>query len=209
MTQGTPTLVGRSSSHFTRVTRIFAAEFGVEYSFQVVPDLSSIDPADYGGHVGLKVPTLRTSEGLWFGALNICREFARRASLSRITVWPEALATPLLASAQELVLQAMSTEVSLVMGKASGVSESNPHQLKMTKSLLGMLAWLELHAEPALAALPPSRDLSYLEVTLFCLVTHLEFREVLLVDPYPRLTRFRDGFAERASSAATSYRFDP
>ena len=44
------TIIGRSSSHFTRVTRIFAAELGVPYTLQVVPDLLSCDAADYGGN---------------------------------------------------------------------------------------------------------------------------------------------------------------
>jgi hypothetical protein len=32
------------------VTRIFAAELGVPYTLQVVPDLLSCDAADYGGN---------------------------------------------------------------------------------------------------------------------------------------------------------------
>jgi glutathione S-transferase len=74
-----PVLIGRSSSHFTRVTRIFAAEMRIDYSFQVVRDLMSSDPEDYGGNPALRIPVLRTSRGVWFGALNVCRELWRRS----------------------------------------------------------------------------------------------------------------------------------
>lgn len=33
------TIIGQSSSHFTRVTRIFAAAVAVPYTLQVVPSL--------------------------------------------------------------------------------------------------------------------------------------------------------------------------
>jgi len=43
---------------------------------------------------------------------------------------------------------------------------------------------------------------------LFCLVTHLEFRDVLPTASYPELNRFCQQFATRASVRDTSYRFD-
>ena len=70
------------------------------------------------------------------------------------------------------------------------------------------MRWLEANLGGVLEALPRERDFSYVEVTLFCLVTHLEFREVLPVSPYPALTAFCADFATRASAPATSYRFD-
>jgi len=203
-----PVIIGRSSSHFTRVTRIFASEMRVDHSFQIVRDLMSFDPDDYGGNPALRLPTLRTARGLWFGALHICRELSRLSSAGRRTVWPEDLDEPALANAQELVVQAMATEVSLIMAKVSGADEGNAHHLKMRKSLSNMMSWLESNARQAIEALPPDRDLSYLEVTLFCLVTHLEFRGVLPVDPYPTLKQLSRRFAERASAAETTYRFD-
>ena len=205
------TLIGRSSSSFTRVARIFAAELQVDYAFRVVRDLLSTEIDDYGGNPALRLPTLETPRGLWFGALNICRELSRQAQRHLRVVWPEDLAEPLLASAQELVVQAMATEVALIMAKATAgggaVGERAPEG-KMWKSLLNMLAWLEDHAEEALAALPAERDMSYLEVTLFCLVTHVGFREVLPVAPYRRLDQFCQRFATRPSAAATAFRFD-
>lgn len=203
-----PTLIGRSSSHFTRVARIFAAEMGVEHTFQIVRDLMSGDPADYGGNPALKIPSLRTPRGAWFGSLPVSRELWRQSSARPRVVWPEDLDEPLLANAQELTVQAMSTEVGLVLGKVSGVAADNVHQVKMRKSLVGSMAWLEEHIQPVLAALPADRALSYLEVTLFCLVTHLSFREVLSTDPYPRLLALCQQLGARPSAVETAYRFD-
>ena len=49
------TLIGRSSSSFTRIARIFAAELGISYAFDLVLELKSLDPQDYGGNPALKV----------------------------------------------------------------------------------------------------------------------------------------------------------
>jgi glutathione S-transferase len=203
-----PVIIGRSSSHFTRIARVFAAEMGIDYSFQVVRDLMSSDPGDYGGNPALRIPVLRTPQGTWFGALNVCRELWRRSSPRPRVVWPEDLDQPVLANAQELVLQAMATEVSLIMAGMSGASDGSAHQVKMRKGLVNMMSWLEENARSALAALPPQRDLSYLEISLFCLVTHLEFRNVLPTAPYPELNRFCQQFATRASIGETTFRFD-
>ncbi|PTL82152.1 glutathione S-transferase N-terminal domain-containing protein [Vitiosangium sp. GDMCC 1.1324] len=203
-----PVIIGRSSSHFTRITRVFAAEMRVDYSFRVVRDLMSTDPGDYGGNPALKIPSLQTPRGVWFGALNVCRELWRQSSLRPRVVWPEDLDEPVLANAQELVLQAMATEVSLIMGKLAGPSDSHAHHTKMRNGLVNMMSWLEENARSALAALPPQRDLSFLEVSLFCLVTHLEFRDVLPIAPYAELNRFSQQFATRASISETPYRFD-
>jgi hypothetical protein len=203
-----PVIIGRSSSHFTRVARIFAAEMRIDCSFRVVRDLLSTNPAEYGGNPALRIPSLQAPRGVWFGALNVCRELWRQSSLRPHVIWPEDLAGPVLANAQELVLQAMATEVTLIMAKVGGASDSSAHHAKMRKALLNMMAWLEENANSALAALPPQRDLSYLEVTLFCLVTHLEFREVLPTAADSELNRFCQRFATRASVRETAYRFD-
>jgi hypothetical protein len=203
-----PVIIGRSSSHFTRVTRIFAAEMRIDYSFRVVRDLMSSDPEDYGGNPALRIPTLQTARGVWFGALNVCRELWRQSSPMPRVVWPEDLDEPLLANAQELVLQAMATEVTLIMAGLASTRDDNAHHAKMRKGLTNMMSWLEENVRPALAALPPHRDLSYLEVTLFCLVTHLEFRGVLPTASYSELNTFCQRFATRASSGETPYRFD-
>lgn len=197
-------IVGRSSSHFTRVVRIFAHELGVEHDFEIVHDLSSRSARDYAENPALRLPILRRSGQVWFGALNICRELSR-ASTSRLRiVWPEELERPLLANAQELTVQAMSSEVELIM---SGDAKSSVLD-KRRASLENSLLWLDEQIEAVIAALP-SRDLSYLEATLFCLTEHLSFRQVLSTQPFGRLTAFCSSFSKRPSARATPFRFDP
>jgi glutathione S-transferase len=202
------TLIGRSSSLFTRVAQVFAKELGVAYSLHVVPDLLSTDPAEYGGHPALKLPTLRTPRGVWFGSLNICRELARHSQRGLRVVWPEGLDRPLTANAQELTLQAMTTEVALIMSKLAAPASGGDASSKMRLSLTNTLAWLEHNFEEVRAELPAERDLSYLEVSLFCFVTHLEFREVVPIAEYGALNAFCRHFAARSSASETSYRFD-
>jgi glutathione S-transferase len=204
------TIIGRSSSHFTRVTRIFAAELGVPYTLQVVRDLLSCDAAEYGGNPALKLPVLKTANGVWYGALNVCRTLARSSpsrSAKRI-IWPEDLADPLPANAQELVLQAMATEVSLVMAKAGGATEQNTHVGKMKRSLTNTLAWLDDNSVNVLDRVGALAELSFLEVSLFCFVTHLEFREVMSVSSYAVLDQFCRRFSQRSSARDTPYRYD-
>ena len=203
-----PRIVGRSSSHFTRVTRIFAAETHLDYAFDIVRDLMSQNVGDYAGNPALKLPVLQTSGGSWFGALNICRALSRLSTRDLHIVWPEVLHSPLLANAQELVLQAMATEVNLIMSELAQGDSDDPHQTKMRTSLVNMMSWLDANVRAALAELPADRDLSYLEVTLFCLVTHLEFRGVLPVAPYLNLAAFCRFFGARPAARETAYRFD-
>ena len=202
------TIIGRSSSTFTRVTRIFAAELGIPYVLHVVRDLKVLDAGDYGDNPALKVPSLRTPNATWFGALNGCRELARASERRLRIVWPEALESPLLGNAQELVLQAMSTEVGLIMSGAVDQPSAAPHVVKMTRSLAGSLSWLDHNIRPALAALPAERDLSYFEVTLFCLFGHLSFRKIMSTAPYTELAAFHQAFGKRPSCVDTEYRFD-
>jgi glutathione S-transferase len=203
-----PRIVGRSSSHFTRVTRIFASELGVEYQLSVVHDLSSLRPPDYAGNPALKVPILETADGAWFGALNICRELTRLSKRDLRVVWPEALLQPLLANAQELTVHAMATEVVLIMSAADEAGVPSAGQVKARASLVNAMTWLDANIGKVLAGLPADRDLSYLEVALYCLVTHLEFRHVLPTAEYKELLAFCGRFSERESARETHFRFD-
>ncbi|HEU4581184.1 MAG TPA: glutathione S-transferase domain-containing protein [Polyangiaceae bacterium] len=201
------TIIGRSSSHFTRVARIFALELGLEAALRVVPDLASASASDYGGNPALRIPALVAPSGTWFGALSACRELQRQARSELRVIWPEALDRPLLANAQELTVQAMSSEVSLIMGSLNGSELPAAHREKLSTSLRGSLSWLDQQLDAVLDLLP-ARDLSFLEVTLFCLVTHLEFRPLLPVREYTRLQQFCSRFAQRSSARATPFRFD-
>ena len=200
-------LFGRSSSSFTRIARIYAAELEVAYEFRIVPDLMSLDATDYGGNPALRMPVLHTAEGVWFGSSSVCRALSRRAPSGRRLVWPEDLEQPLSANAQELVLVAMSTEVSLIMAQLGGTGAGGNID-KARRSLENTLAWLDEQIEPALAELPSERHLSFLEVAAFCLVTHLSFRSVLPITRYVKLSAFSERFGERASGRETAYRFD-
>jgi glutathione S-transferase len=201
-------LFGRSSSHFTRVTRIFASELGVGYEFRPVPSLMSLDESDYGGNPALKLPVLSLNGEVWFGAGSICRVLTRLSAAPRRVVWPEDARLALVANAQELTLQAMSTEVTLIMAQLGDAGAGSAHVIKLRRSLIDSLGWLDQNIEQALGALPAERELSFLEVTLFCLITHLEFREILDIEVYPALVAFRAQFGARQAAAETAYRFD-
>ena len=197
---------GRSSSVFTRCLRLVAHELGVPYELVVAADLQSQDPADYGGNPALKLPALHTESGVWFGALNGCRELARRAHCERDLVWPEELVDQLTANAQELVLQGMSTEVTLIMDR---LSDEGRLATKAHFSLTNSLTWLDERLPEILTRLPSRRLPSILEVTLFCFVTHLSFRSVLETSGFVRLEGFLRDFGGRESARRTEYHFDP
>jgi glutathione S-transferase len=204
-------IVGRSSSLFTRVPRMFAHELGIAVELVVVPDMTVVDPSAYAGNPALKLPTLRRADGgLVFGAENICRALADSAGASARIVWPEQLREDVSRNAQELVWHAMAAQVQLVFGTVVGqLPAENVYFAKGRAGLEGALRWLDQNVEAALAALPSPRDLSLFEVTLYCLVEHLAFRATLPVEPYPALIRFARAYAERPSAQQTGYRFDP
>ena len=204
MSSSNVTIVGRSSSHFTRTLRMLAHELDVPYTLAPLYDLSSCEASDYGGNPALKIPILVTQEGSWFGALPAAREVARRAREPQRIVWPEQVHDRLASNAQELVLQAMATEVQLLMGGAAGA----PELPKVRASLTGSLAWLEQHMAGALARSERADAVSYLAITAFCLLTHLRFRQVLEIEPFTGLSEFCAAFGSRTSARATEYRFD-
>ena len=201
------TLVARSSSHFSRIARIYVAELDVPCVFQPVYDINSTDAALFGDNPLLRVPSLRTPAGIWFGSLNVCRELARRSERRARLVWPEDLVQPLGANAQEIVTDAMGTGVVIITARLTKVADDSPVLTKPFARLVGALDWLEAHLEAALDT-QPACDVSFLEVSAFCLLTHLEFRGLGTLDAHPRLRAFCARVAERDSSRATPYRFD-
>lgn len=196
-------IIGRSSSHFTRVVRIFAAELNIDYTYEIVRDLSSADPSIYAGNPALKIPVLRNDRGTWFGAQAICRELQRQSQGNLQILWPEQLDDNLTSNTQELVLHAMGTGVNLIMSKMSG-GAAHP---KLDISLDNSLRWLESNVTSVVDKLP-ARDLSFFEVTLFCLLTHLEFREIRKLDDYASLKKFCAVFGQRPAALATPFRYD-
>jgi glutathione S-transferase len=201
-------LVGRSSSHFTRVTRVFAHELGMAYEFRPVANLLSRESADYAGNPALKLPILETATGQWFGAQSICRELVRACPNPPAILWPEQLRDRVASNAQELVSQGMTSEVALIMSELSAPGELNDYQAKLRAGLTESLAWLEANLPAVLRELAPQRRISFLEVSAFCFLTHLAFRSVLDPREYPRLQEFCGEFRQRESARSTEYRFD-
>ncbi len=204
-------LVGRRSSLFTRVPRIFAHELGVPLELVPIYDMTEQDPATYAGNPALKLPTLRRpGGGLVFGAENISRALAEHPGAAPLrVVWPEQLRLDAARNAQELTWHAMAAQVQLVFGTVIGkLPADNVYFAKGRTGFLGALRWLDDHLDEVLRALPPERDLSLLEVTLFCLVEHLPFRGTLPVDPYPALVHFARAFGARPSARETAYALD-
>lgn len=202
-------LHGRRSSHFTRVALMIAHELDVPLEFVPIFDITSTTPGTFGDNPALKLPILHTPEGPVFGTENICRTLAERAgALSRV-VWPEQLTSTLSRNAQELVWHALNAQVQLVFGTVVGkLPADNVYFAKGRAGFEGALRWLDEHLDAALAALPPQRTVSLFEVTLFCVLEHVVFRQTLGLDPHPRLRRFAAEFAQRPSAQATVFRFD-
>jgi glutathione S-transferase len=202
-------IVGRRSSLFTRMPLIFAEELGVAFDLVPIYDMTELGPEVYAGNPALKLPILRADGSVLFGALNICRAIAERASRPARIVWPEELRDDLSRNAQELVWHCMSAQVQLIVGTAIGkLPADNVYFTKARAGLSGSLSWLDTHLPKVMSALPGPRDLSVFEVSLGCLVDHLTFRATVPVDPYPSLAQFARAFAQRPSVERTAYRFD-
>lgn len=201
------TLVARSSSHFSRIARIYAAELEVPCTFEPVFDITSTRSDVFADNPLLRVPSLRTPEGTWFGSLGVCRALARRSARALRLVWPEDLTVPLSSNAQEVVTDAMNTGVVIVTSRILKVPDDDPALTKPFARLNGAIDWLEANLDAALAA-QPRGDLTFLEVSAFCFLTHLGFRGLGTIDPHPQLRAFCDRFGDRAAARATPYHFD-
>lgn len=70
------------------------------------------------------------------------------------------------------------------------------------------LGWLDARLGEVVRGLDPERGLSFLEVSAYCFLTHLMFRDVLDIRGDASLQALCEGLCERASLVATPYRFD-
>ncbi|HVY41134.1 MAG TPA: glutathione S-transferase N-terminal domain-containing protein [Polyangia bacterium] len=207
------TLVGRSSSHFTRTARMFALDLDVPVAFRAVLDMTVTDAAAYADNPALKVPVLVDAAGPLFGTENICRELARRSGRRDRVVLRGDLADRLVANAEEMVTHAMQTDVNLVMqsmvaGAAPAAVPASGPAAKARRSLENALAFLDERVDRTTAALPADRLVSFFETTLYCVVTHLPWRKLMPIDAYPRLAAFCAAYGTRPSAVVTEYRFD-
>jgi glutathione S-transferase len=199
-------IVGRSSSHFTRAARIFALELGVAHEFRPVLDMTTAEPANYGDNPALKIPVLIDEQGPLYGTENICRELALRSGRRDRVVLRGDVPHRLVANAEEMILHAMASVVILITTAMGGADRLPPP--KTRHSLENALAFLDAHVGELRAALPAARLLSFCETTLYCLVRHLPFRNVMDVGGYQQLLAFCEKFEQRPGAQATSYRFD-
>jgi glutathione S-transferase len=191
---------------------VVAHELGVPLELEILTDLTSVDVKEYGGHPGLKIPTLHVGGFALFGTDNICRRLAEHAGREDDPrfVLAHHVRSDLVRSAQELTWHAMSAQVLLVTGVlVAKLPAESAFFTKVRLGMLGSLAWLEEHLDEALAALPAPRDCSVFEVSLFCLLEHLVFRATAPLDAFPRLRAFAAGFAARESAQQTAFCLDP
>jgi glutathione S-transferase len=202
-------IVGRRSSHFTRLTRIFAEELGVTYEIVPIYDMTVRNPEVYADNPALKLPILRMQDSVLFGTENICRAIAERAECPAQVVWPEQLRGNVSRNAQEMVWHCMATQVQIVFGTiVSKLPSDNSYFDKARSGFEGALTWLNAHLADALHALPESRSLSLFEASLFCLIDHLRFRKTVPFEKYTVLESFAREFAGRPSAQRTPYQFD-
>lgn len=202
-----PEIVGRQSSHFTRVVRVFAHELGSEYRFTPIHDLMSRDPRAFAGNPALKLPILRLGDDTIFGSVNICRALASLAGPQDRVFWPEQAESSLLMNAHELVYHAMTAQVDVIVHEIVEKRSPDNASLKRRDSLVGCLEWLDRHLDGVLDAMP-DKDIRLFDIQLFCLLDHLPFRNPMDLSGMPRLNAFQARFGERESAKATPYRFD-
>ena len=202
-------LVGRQSSHYTRVVRMLAVELGVEASLEPIHDLLSQDPAVFAGNPALKLPALRLGDEVVWGSLNACRALARQSPAGEEGVaWPEQARSARLMNAHELVAHAMAAQVEVVFHEIVSRRAPDDASRKRRASLVNSLAWLDRELDAVRAELPPGR-IALLELQLFCLLEHLPFRNPMDLSGWPALVAFADAWRQRPSARATPYRFDP
>jgi glutathione S-transferase len=186
-------LIGRSSSHFTRVVRIVMAELAIDYELVPVRDLVGHDPESYGGNPALKIPVLRAAGGeTIYGTENICSTLG----------WTEPPHSVAGRNAHELVWHAMGAQVQLIIGIMIGkLPADNVYFAKMRRGFEGALRWLDDHLDD----IPPN---SLAAIGLYCLIDHMTFRKTVPLEPYPRLVAFAREYGQRPAALATAYRFD-
>ena len=214
-------IIGRSSSHYTRMVRLLAHALGVDYTLRPIHDLMSEDPGTFAGNPALKLPALRIGGAIgspvYWGSTNACRQLARLVPDGEAQVfWPEqanaqtnALTdSPLLANAHEVLAHAMAAQVEVVFHEVVSQRAPDAASRKRRRSLELCLAWLDAELDAVHAALPAGR-IALFDLGLFCLLDHLPFRNPMDLSGLPRLIAFAAEFGARPEAQATPYVFDP
>jgi hypothetical protein len=123
-------------------------------------------------------------------------------------VWPEDVVDRIASNAHELVVQGMATEVGLIMRGMPAADVASGADAKARTSLENSLVWLDTQLPAALQALPADRTLSFLEVSSYCFIRHLDFRGVMDTSRFANLRKFCEAYGDRASLRETEYCFD-
>jgi glutathione S-transferase len=202
-------LVGRRTSHFTRLPLLLAHSLGVPCPLAPIRDLRDARPDTYAGNPALKLPVLRHGSETVFGSLNICRTLAAHpaATPGALIIWPEDMHNLVARNAWELLWHGMHAQVQLAMGIAvCGLPHGNAYFEKARAGLLGVLDWLDQNLDGVLATLPEQRHISLFEAALFCLVEHLEVRPTVSITELDALHEFAATFGARDAARATAYR---
>lgn len=205
-----PTLeiIGRRSSHYTRMARLLAEELGVAYALRPIHDLLSEDHAVYAGNPALKLPAARLGDIVVWGSLNACRLIARSAPDGEARVfWPEQAHTALLMNAHEVLAHMMAAQVEVVFHEIVSRRPADATSRKRRTSLMLCLEWLDRYLDEIHAGLPVDR-IALFDLGLYALLEHLPFRNPTDLSPMPYLVDFVAAFGERASAQATPYVFD-
>lgn len=220
-------ILGRSSSHYTRMVRLLAHALGVDCTLRPIHDLMSEDPATFAGNPALKLPALRVVhavgaaddaaaseapaqiEAVYWGSANACRQLARAVEGGEARVfWPEQAHSALLANAHEVLAHAMAAQVEVVFHEVVSQRAADAASRKRRRSLELCLAWLDARLDAIHAELPEGR-IALFDLGLFCLLEHLPFRNPMDLSGLPRLTAFAAEFGARPEARATPYMFDP
>lgn len=202
-------IVGRRGSHFTRMVRIVAHELDIEYELVPIYDMKQLDAEAYADNPALKLPILRRDNASLFGALNICRALAETAGANAQIEWPEDRHDDLGRNAQELVWHCMSAQVQLIVGTLIGkLPADNIFFVKTRTGLEGSLRWLDANLAALHANRGAQRRISIFDVSLFCLIEHVRWRETVAVDRCSELIAWAADYSTRPSARATVYAID-
>lgn len=200
-------LIGRSSSHYTRMARIVAAELGVRYRLEPIYDVMTDAPEAFGGNPALKMPVLKRGDVAVFGTLNICKVLAREARAESEFFWPDEARSVSLMNAHEVLAHALAAQVEVVMHEIIAERPQDAPSRKRRQSLINCLQWLDRNLGDLRRELPGDR-LSIFDVGLFCLVAHVPFRNPMDLSGMPELVGFERSFGARPSAQGTPYRYD-
>ncbi len=166
-------------SHFARKVRLLAAALELPLDLVDAGNVGSGDPAAFGPHPLMKVPTLVDGEVVLFESDHIAAHLVRRFDpddrYAVLTTNPDLL------NARAVLNGVMSNEVELILAARSGIDVNGPARYwKLRDGIDAGLSWLEARAD-----LVPAEP-SYLGFHLVAAWEHLVLFDVVALG-FPRL----------------------